>query len=1727
MMWCVRTLFMSADVYDRDSTTLATYPEIGKSRRTILLAFGKIYPQCWIANGDRAGYSARDRQLAAEKMGQLGQQIARGVKNFTIRAKKCGLLVNIPGHELRMSDLDFTAFDAKDAMAALGISAKEYGEAAEPVSSGLSVNTLSSGSISASAVSPKSTGSASNIRNRRRVSRANSIKGFKSFNAIRQLRAEHASRYAAAKVSIEHLIADLMECLNDVEGACNLDNLIQHSIQASQMVTIFLASMDEMKAKITPSNSTEQSNNNSSGSNNKDASKQRAELSRTLKDLATFIETLDSRPSRNLQEEHLTIEESLTRLMTLTSNILRCLLDMDIPHRSSSISQDSSLSSDFFAGLPSSGSRGSGDNGRLSVSKSHLQQKNGSTSSINSLKSASTSTKNPAPASSSNARPPTTPACNLMSIGGSKIASLNSLTDLADQQSLDNDPNFGSTIGGGEKDSFMLDPRIAYSEAYGPESLGTGPYRATHDSAVVMLSGESTPHQSLITGPRKAIQTPVVERPVSPMEIEDVIEWTAEVPQPLVERRTDERKALREPSARAATPVIQPSKVSLEAERARVERSPVQKSTKVFGQIETLGEAAAHTDATTAKAFSPASQSSATFPTSSPVVEAKARLEVTEIPPPSMRNQRPRRSNPNTPASPEPSSTSPMIGPQNARRRTPRAPSTEPTLVRPPNSPKESIASASSPNVNKSKDLPKIPSSTAVTYTSIVPVKAETFTIVQEPELVQEYLSVTGLGIQMPQDSSTPSLGTRLPRRPTSPATERASSRPSGIARARSPAPPVPNIGRETVSSRNRRVDNTFSIQSTTSGISSVSTTPSTRLSGSGSMIKLFGSSGLQAPASSRKRNSLVASRTSSDQQQGSGDHPPPPPPKRGSRSTQSDVADREVTAPGTRSSAGKRATPSIRSPSPSSVVQFPAAVRDSHQNKLKQQNTRRDSIQSIQSNLTTASFEMIGGRGDPILASQRASAAKSSRASPGTNSGQYAPSIQSNRSHRLSSDSHHLQHVPQTPPIRPWREPHSQQPSPQLGPSIMRRGISTDDVHPSRPHGLPWFLSHDHSPDEVLFNEENALQAATLEAMIEILTSHRASPDPSYVTTFFATFRLFTTPVELTTMLVSRFQKSPPAGLSEGELHTWKKQKLEIIQRRVQIAFKTWLDGYWFSPKDREAFKLIMDFVTKDMAVVLPVQAGRMQEMLTLWTTKRQSLNFAAQRPASLTKARSYDRVHQLPNDSSPSSSTGTTPSTISSGTSSSISGTSSVRDNSFDRSLKGTRKSLRRGIGLGRDSIYVKSPPAPQVTKTLLNALMKEDSMRLVPVTDIKPLELARQLTLYVNKLFLSIPYLELLDEERPNCPKMIQTANKITAWVTDTIVDEQDVKKRISILKYWIEVCEECVKLNNFDSLTAIVCAIESTPVKRLDITWEGVNKGYRERLVQLHAMISNENNYKKYRAKLKEVQAPCIPFLGLYLTTVMMIKDGNSMYKDPNVKSILPSSRQSHASSRISASSSVSMGGQNAAAAAASSPVPSPSMSAVTTTSSAPKPKLLRYVRFSRLATSVLEFRNFQGQYEYLEVQPLRNYIEHKLNSTDPQDSDRNYRKSYAIEPRYHPPAPPGTALPPPGHYRPMPTSYLSQSSVAGAQSGQQPSSQSTLNRANQHQSMPSQPSSSVQHSRTSSQSSSYLSGGGLATAVFNPHHSHPVPPPLPPKVPTSKANKFSRLWRSGRTYSRQP
>lgn len=82
-----------------------------------------------------------------------------------------------------------------------------------------------------------------------------------------------------------------------------------------------------------------------------------------------------------------------------------------------------------------------------------------------------------------------------------------------------------------------------------------------------------------------------------------------------------------------------------------------------------------------------------------------------------------------------------------------------------------------------------------------------------------------------------------------------------------------------------------------------------------------------------------------------------------------------------------------------------------------------------------------------------------------------------------------------------------------------------------------------------------------------------------------------------------------------------------------------------------------------------------------------------------------------------------------------------------------------------------------------------------------------------------------------------------------------------------------------LNNFNALTAIMAAMTSSPVRRLSKTWELVPKKYTTLIEQLDSLVTHHSNYDKYRKTLHRLDPPCVPFLGVYLTDLVFIEDGN--------------------------------------------------------------------------------------------------------------------------------------------------------------------------------------------------------------------------------------------------------
>jgi hypothetical protein len=88
----------------------------------------------------------------------------------------------------------------------------------------------------------------------------------------------------------------------------------------------------------------------------------------------------------------------------------------------------------------------------------------------------------------------------------------------------------------------------------------------------------------------------------------------------------------------------------------------------------------------------------------------------------------------------------------------------------------------------------------------------------------------------------------------------------------------------------------------------------------------------------------------------------------------------------------------------------------------------------------------------------------------------------------------------------------------------------------------------------------------------------------------------------------------------------------------------------------------------------------------------------------------------------------------------------------------------------------------------------------IHLVHVHDIDAVELARQITVMETNLFCRIRPNEMIGQEFKkrsgkntaiHVKAMIQRSTQITNWVCDTILKENDTRKRVQMLKYWIKV------------------------------------------------------------------------------------------------------------------------------------------------------------------------------------------------------------------------------------------------------------------------------------------------------------------------------------------------
>ncbi|BGP35350.1 Ras guanine nucleotide exchange factor bud5 [Rhodotorula toruloides] len=534
-----------------------------------------------------------------------------------------------------------------------------------------------------------------------------------------------------------------------------------------------------------------------------------------------------------------------------------------------------------------------------------------------------------------------------------------------------------------------------------------------------------------------------------------------------------------------------------------------------------------------------------------------------------------------------------------------------------------------------------------------------------------------------------------------------------------------------------------------------------------------------------------------------------------------------------------------------------------------------------------------------------------------------------------------------------------------------------------------PWYLQRDYLPREISFTADGHVSGGTLPCLVERMTLHDTTIDAAFSNTFLLTFRMFTTPLELARLLWIRFDMSPPrhpetgAEISADEMKQWTAQKLTPIRLRIYNLFKTWVESYWLHEQDREIVDGLLEWMQGRLKAAMPAASNRLVDLVNKRIAAAEPAGehgngFVQHSNASSTSVGSSSASHSV-NDSTLSltASNATPASSICSG----LTGTGGFlsRVQSTDK-LRGGKSLAPLSISrVSSDSYTPGSPaaasaPSPVISKSLVAALRPALSGRtplLSSVTEVDALELARQLTILESRTYCSIRADELLGSNAAtggakgsveafkarNVRKMSTLSTRLTGWITETILGEQDQKRRTALLKYFIKVGERLLALANYNALFAVFTALNSSTISRLRKTWDGIAPKYKAVFDTLRKATDHGRNYVEYRQKIRQAVPPCLPFVGLFLTDLIFVFEGNRAERPSPVDSSL---------------------------------------------------QLINFDRYHKMARIVGELQRFQSPYPLVEVPEIQAYLSQQLEGLQRgQDAQSLYRQSLLIEPRQAP------------------------------------------------------------------------------------------------------------------------
>jgi hypothetical protein len=400
--------------------------------------------------------------------------------------------------------------------------------------------------------------------------------------------------------------------------------------------------------------------------------------------------------------------------------------------------------------------------------------------------------------------------------------------------------------------------------------------------------------------------------------------------------------------------------------------------------------------------------------------------------------------------------------------------------------------------------------------------------------------------------------------------------------------------------------------------------------------------------------------------------------------------------------------------------------------------------------------------------------------------------------------------------------------------------------------------------------NDAVAVSAAPLVVLVELL-SHPREHDDTFEDHFLLTFRSFATAVELLEALVKRFETHTPVETPNNALV--RERILQFIMRWMQVR-----DDFTY---DESLGVLLVDFLSATLEK--PVKTSETKLLTEVFNLFKAKIAASVEGSAPSTNGKSISPRQQQQQeqqqhhqqqaiaggdaDGVSTSSTSDTKQHGGGAASSASASTSSVPPSPSKAAKKSSKKS---------ESLL--PPPIPFLP---INMSYRSTGLSFF---DLHPVEIARQMTLLEHNAFLATSLDEWCGAEwQGTIGQVIIRFNDMSRWVSTELVSADTVEYRALLVRRFIVIASTCLSLNNFNGVMEVLSGLQAPAVQRLKATWKQLSgeasKAYRA-LADL--MSLDAKNVGKYRERMEQAAAPCVPYIGFYVRELSNLEESAPTY-----------------------------------------------------------------------------------------------------------------------------------------------------------------------------------------------------------------------------------------------------